>query len=45
MLKQPFGWETQKDSGWFTFVLQELVHFMVTVVQRYKEDVATMQLE
>ncbi|KAK5280690.1 hypothetical protein LTR40_005977 [Exophiala xenobiotica] len=46
-----FGWETQKDSGWFTFVLRNwftswyLWWTSTSRCQRYKEDVATMRLE
>ena len=46
-----FGWETQKDSGWFAFVLRNwftswyLWWTSKTRRQRYKEDVATMKLE
>jgi 2-polyprenyl-6-methoxyphenol hydroxylase-like FAD-dependent oxidoreductase len=46
-----FGWETQKDCGWFTFLLRT---WLTTVFlwwtadarqRRYSEDVATMDLE
>jgi 2-polyprenyl-6-methoxyphenol hydroxylase-like FAD-dependent oxidoreductase len=46
-----FGWETQKDCGWFTFVLRSwlttafLWWTAAARQKRYSEDVATMNLE
>ncbi|KIW69406.1 hypothetical protein PV04_05285 [Phialophora macrospora] len=46
-----FGWETQKDCGWFTFLLRTwlttafLWWTAAARQRRYSEDVATMDLE